>query len=93
MTAPDEVAEAVLAHPCVTRLHGGPFGTVASYLPGRTVLGVRMGEIGEPVEVAVVVRLLKPLPDTIAEIRGRIRGIVGQVPVHVLVSDVDSAES
>jgi hypothetical protein len=47
-----ELAAAVLAHPGVARLDGGPFGTVASHLPGRRrILGVRIG-VG-PVAVEV----------------------------------------
>ena len=51
----EAVAAAVLAHPGVARLSGGPFGTIASYLPGRRVIGVRLPlEDTDPVEIAVV---------------------------------------
>jgi hypothetical protein len=89
--APD-VAAAVLAHPAVDRLDGGPFGTVASYLPGRRrVLGVRIGVGDEPVQVAVVVRLGPPLPRLAQELSAVVRGVLGPVPVEVTFSDVVSA--
>ena len=54
----EAVAAAVLAHPGVARLSGGAFGTVASYLPGRRVVGVRLPlEDTDPVEIAVVARM------------------------------------
>ena len=85
-----EVAAAVLAHPAVVRLDGGPFGSVASYLPGRRLLGVRVGAAGEPVELAVVVRLGTPLPQLAEELGGVVRGLLGPVPVEVTFSDVVS---
>jgi hypothetical protein len=86
---PSEVAAAVLAHPAVARLDGGPFGTVASYLPGRRrVVGVRLGPPGEPVEVAVVVRLGRPLPELAGELAIAVRTVLGPVLVEVTFSDV-----
>jgi hypothetical protein len=87
-----EVAAAVLAHPAVARLDGGPFGTVASHLPGRRrLLGVRVGVGDEPVELAVVVRLGTPLPQLADELGAVVRGLLGPVPVEVTFSDVVSA--
>ncbi len=40
----DEVAAAVLSVDGVVGLHGGMFGEAATYLPGRRVTGVRLGE-------------------------------------------------
>lgn len=86
-----EVAAAVLAHPAVARLDGGPFGTVASYLPGgRRLHGVRIGAGDEPVELAVVVRLGTPLPQLADELGGVVRGLLGPVPVDVTFADVVS---
>lgn len=95
----DVIAAAVLAHPAVVRLDGGAFGTVASHLPGRRVVGVRViaGAAGPDaaqdtstggVEVAVVARLGRPLPAVVAELRDRVRQVAGAVPVDVMVSDV-----
>jgi hypothetical protein len=88
----EEVAAAVLAHPAVARLDGGPFGTVASYLPGRRrLLGVRIGVSDEPVELAVVVRMGTPLPQVAAELGDVVRRLLGPVPVEVTFVDVVSA--
>jgi hypothetical protein len=84
------VAAAVLAHPAVVRLDGGPFGTVASYLPGRRLLGVRVGEGSEPAEVGVVVRLGTPLPQLADELGAVVRGVLGAVAVEVTFADVVS---
>jgi hypothetical protein len=90
---PVEVEAAVLGHPAVARLDGGPFGTVASYLPGRRVLGVRIGDPdrdpAEPVEIAVVVRLGTPLPQLARELAEVVRGVLGPVRVDVMFCDVD----
>lgn len=83
------VAAAVAAHPGVAALDGGPWGTVASHLPGRVrVLGVRIGIDDEPVEIAVVARLGVPLPQLAAELAGAVHGVLGPVPVDVTFSDV-----
>jgi hypothetical protein len=89
----ERVASAVLSHPAVARLDGGPFGSVASYLPGRRVVGVRAGEdaaAGEPVEVAVVVRWPagSSLPVLAEEIAALVRGVAGDRPVDVTVADL-----
>ncbi|GAA1846975.1 hypothetical protein GCM10009836_28180 [Pseudonocardia ailaonensis] len=90
---PQAVAAAVLAHPAVVRLDGGPFGSIASYLPGRRVVGVRVGVGDGPVEVAVVV--LRPwpagLPAVAEEIAAAVRGVVGERAVDVTVADVVAA--
>jgi hypothetical protein len=89
---PERVAAAVLGHPAVARLDGGPFGSVASYLPGRRVVGVRAGDGAgsEPVEVAVVVRWPagSPLPALAGEIAALVRGVAGERPVDVTVADL-----
>lgn len=81
----DQVAAAVLAHPAVAGLHGGSFGTTATHLPGRRVVGVRLGDA---VEIAVVLRLGDPLPDVVDQLRRRVVAVVGEVPVDVLVCAV-----
>ncbi|MGE4116236.1 MAG: hypothetical protein AB7G36_18870 [Candidatus Nanopelagicales bacterium] len=91
-SAPRETAEAVaaavLAHPEVDRLDGGPFGAIASYLPGRRLLGVRLGGPGEPTEVAVVVRFGTPLPVLAGSVAERVRAVLGPVAVDVTFADV-----
>lgn len=90
--APAAVADAVLAHRGVVRLDGGPFGTVASYLPGRRVTGVRIGAGDEPVELAVVARYGTPLPQLAEELGALVRGVLGPVAVDVTFSDVEGAD-
>lgn len=88
------MAAAVLAHHGVARLDGGPFGTVASYLPGRRrVVGVRIGVGDEPVELAVVARLGTPLPRLAAELGAAVRTLLGPVVVEVTVCDVVPVEA
>jgi hypothetical protein len=86
---PAELAAAVLAHPGVARLDGGPFGTVASFLPGRRVDGVRIGVGDEPVELAVVARLGTPLPQLAAELGAIVHRVCGPVAIEVIFSDVE----
>lgn len=85
---PAAVADAVLAHPLVLRLDGGPFGVVASYLPGARLPGVRIGTGDEATEVAVVVALGVPFARLADEIAARVRAVLGPVPVDVTFSDV-----
>jgi hypothetical protein len=86
---PAELAAAVLAHPGVARLDGGPFGTVASFLPGRRVDGVRIGVGDEPVELAVVARLGTPLPQLATELGAIVHRVCGPVAIEVTFSDVE----
>lgn len=100
MSAPDstslaeQVAEAVRAHPSVLRLAGGSvdvtggFEVISTPLPGRRVTGVRVPDTGEPVEIAVVLRLDRPLTNTVADLRERAAAVAGQRPVDVTVVDV-----
>ncbi|WP_338595358.1 hypothetical protein [Saccharopolyspora sp. SCSIO 74807] len=88
----ERVAAAVRAHPAVAELHGGPFGTIASHLPGRRVTGVRAGSAGEPVEVGVVLRLIDPLPGIVAQLRELVAEVTGPAPVDITVVDVRTAE-
>lgn len=88
-TTPEVVAAAVARHPGVAALDGGPFGTVASLLPGRRrVLGVRIGGAGEPVELSVVGYLGTPLPPLADELAALVRGVLGPVEVEVTIADV-----
>ncbi|GAA4703467.1 hypothetical protein GCM10023215_48750 [Pseudonocardia yuanmonensis] len=82
------VAELVAAHPAVVRLDGGLYGAVATHLPGRRLLGVRVDEHGGPVEVAVVLSLAAPIPEVVAQLRARVAAVTGGRPVDVTVSDV-----
>ncbi|MGH3971959.1 MAG: hypothetical protein ACRDS9_01325 [Pseudonocardiaceae bacterium] len=84
----DAIAAAVRAHPAVADLDGGPFGAIACYLPGRRVVGVRVGESGGPVEVSVVARLGTPLPQLATELRRLITAVTGSRVVDLTINDV-----
>ncbi|WP_329085247.1 MULTISPECIES: hypothetical protein [unclassified Streptosporangium] len=75
------IADVVLRCPDVADLSGGPFGTVATYLPGERLPGVALRE--NEVEVSVVVRLGRPLPEIADEVRTAVAPMVGDRPVNV----------
>ncbi|WP_019853566.1 hypothetical protein [Actinopolyspora mortivallis] len=87
----ERLAEAALGHPCVVRLDGGEYGTLATYLPGRRVTGVRFPPDGPP-EVGVVLRLSRPVPEIVTELRARLEELTGQDSVNITVSDVIAPE-
>jgi hypothetical protein len=84
----DAIAAAVRTHPAVADLDGGPFGAIACYLPGRRVVGVRIGEPGEPVEISVVARLGTPLPQLATELRQLITAVTGSRVIDLTINDV-----
>jgi hypothetical protein len=86
------LADAVLAHPAVVRLDGGPFGVVASYLPGGRVVGVSLGAEAASAEVAVVLWLGHPFPSVVEELRSRAQSVLGDVPVDITIADVVTDE-
>ncbi|HEY0814666.1 MAG TPA: hypothetical protein VGE11_15410 [Pseudonocardia sp.] len=87
----EAVADVVLAHPAVVRLSGGPFGTIASYLPGRRLVGVRLPlRAADPVEVAVVARMGSVLPKMAAELGEAVAAVLGPVALDVTVDDVEA---
>ncbi len=85
---PDAVAAAVLVCPGVAAMSGGRLGEVATYLPGRRVAGVRLGD--GTVEVHVVGRYGPPVETIAAEIRAALRPLVGGRSVSVTVEDLDT---
>jgi hypothetical protein len=87
-TLAEQVAAAVGAHPSVVRLHGGTFGDLATYLPGRRLVGVRLGAAGEPVELGVVLLLDRPIPGVVRSLRRLVSGMCGGAQVDVTVGDV-----
>ncbi|WP_158854354.1 hypothetical protein [Saccharothrix deserti] len=91
--SPGEIAVAIeralLTHPAVVRLDGGAFGVIATPAPGRRVVGVDVAGEGRRVEIAVVVRIGRPVPEVVAELRDRVTRIAGPVKVDVTVSDVE----
>lgn len=92
----DLVAAAVLAVPGVTRLHAGPWGEVATYLPGRRVAGVRNvrtvrtvdGVDDEALEIHVAVSDEATCLQTAAAVRAAVSTVV-RSRVDVVVEDLD----
>jgi hypothetical protein len=82
------VSDAVLDHPAVVRLDSGPFGVIASYLPGERLVGVSLGAEAASAEVAVVLSLDYPIPPVVEDLRSRAQRVLGEVPVDVTVADV-----
>lgn len=88
----DAVAARVAEHPSVVALDAGPFGTVATHLPGRRVVGVTIDDTGATVQLGVVVRLDTPLPQLVVELRQWVSTVTGAATVHVLVADIVTGE-
>jgi len=80
------IATAVLSVAAVAGLHGGAFGEVATYLPGRRVTGVRVTDDG--VWVHVVGRYPVPVAVTVAAVRAAVAPHASGLPVHVTVEDL-----
>lgn len=83
----DAVAAAVAGCAGVAALDGGPFGGVASYLPGRKVVGVVVGN--GRVTVQVRARWGIPAPDLAALITVVLAPLTGHRPVDVVIADID----
>lgn len=84
----ERVAAALTGHPSVAGLHGGRYNDVATYLATGRLVGVRIGAAGEPVEVGVVLRLDRPIPDVVGELRRAVSALCGGARVDVTVGDV-----
>ncbi|WP_433244024.1 hypothetical protein ACQPYK_40930 [Streptosporangium sp. CA-135522] len=81
-----EIAAVVRRCPDVTDLSGGPFGTVATYLPGERVSGVAVRD--HEVEVSIVVQMGRPLPEIAEEVRTALAPLVGDRPVNVHIGGI-----
>jgi hypothetical protein len=81
------VAAAVRACPGVSGLDSGPFGGVASYLPGRKVEGivVRDGRV----IVQIRSRWAVPAPELAAVITAMLDPLTGNRPVDLVIADID----
>ena len=84
---PDVLAALVLACPAVAGLSGGPFGAAATYLPGRTVPGVRISP--DNVEVHVVARYGPTVGELAGQVRAALAGVVLGRRVDIVVEDLD----
>nr|WP_285758832.1 hypothetical protein [Nocardiopsis ansamitocini] len=80
------IALRVRALPDVVELSSGSFGTLATPLPGGTVDGVAVRD--DIVEVGVVVRYGRPLPEVAADVQAAVVPLAEGRAVHVSVEDV-----
>ena len=83
----DAVAATVAGCTGVAALDGGRFGEVASYLPGRNVPGVVVGD--GRVRVQVRSRWGVPAPELAALIAAVLAPLTGPRPVDVVIADID----
>ena len=83
----DAVATIVRGCAGVSALDGGPFGEVASYLPGRTVPGVAVDD--NRIRVQVRSRWGVPAADVAALITAALAPLAGPRPVDVAIADID----
>lgn len=81
----DRLAELTRAVPGVADLHGGVFGEVATYLPGRQVAGVRIED--DHVEIHVSVLWNESVRATAEQVSARLEEVAGR-PVYVTVDDI-----
>lgn len=81
----ERIAAAVAGVPGVAGLHGGMFGEVGTYLPGRRVVGVRIGT--ERVDVHVSITLDTPVRPTADAIQQAVATLT-TLPVDVTIEDV-----
>lgn len=81
----DVVVAAVTGVPGVAAMHPGMFGEVATYLPGRKVVGVQIRP--DVANIDVVVDWGVSVPATAEQVRQMVEVLVG-TPVHVTVQDM-----
>ncbi|WP_150244562.1 hypothetical protein [Nocardiopsis quinghaiensis] len=87
---PGEVARRLVREaeglPDVVGLSSGGFGTLTTPVPGGRVRGVAVR--ADSVEVGLVVRFGRPLPEVAAEVRRALVPFAGGRTVHISVEDV-----
>jgi hypothetical protein len=85
----DAIAAATLACPAVAGLHEGGTRAVATYLPGRRVIGVRVED--QRVLVSVVLASGSSVRSLEAQVRSRLAPHVEGREIDVYVADVQTA--
>lgn len=90
----DRVAATVTGCRTVTRLSGGPLGEVATYLPGRRVVGVAVRDSGPTPEVEVrVVGRYGPTVDEISrEVEKAVHSVLPRHRVLIAIDDLDMSD-
>lgn len=85
-TLAEVVTDAVISVDGVVATHSGMFGEVGTYLPGRRIPGIRLGD--DAVEVHVTVSYGSDLARTAAAIRSRVSALTGARTVDVRIEDI-----
>ncbi|MGI5153961.1 hypothetical protein [Microbispora sp. CA-102843] len=80
------IADRVLSCPDVADLSRGPFGVVATYLPGGLVPGVAIRD--DAIEIDIVARYGRPLPEVADLVRDAIGDLAAGRRVDVTIADV-----
>lgn len=88
----DRVVNAVTAVDGVAGIHAGGPGSAATYLPGRTVSGVRLDQDSGQINVIVEFRGDADLIDIADRARQAASDAAG-FPIHVVVSDITVPET
>jgi hypothetical protein len=83
----DAIAAIVQGCAGVSALDSGPFGEVASYLPGRIVPGVAVDD--SRIRVQVRSEWGVPATDVAAQITAAVAPLAGSRPVDVTIADID----
>ncbi len=86
----DTVAEAVAGCPAVARLSGGRSREIATYLPVRSVSGVKVQS--DAIVVHVVGRYGFSVDEIARQVRTAVTALAPGLPVHVGVDDLEVAE-
>lgn len=86
----DAIAAAALRCPAVAGLHGGGSRFVATYLPGRRVVGVRADD--HRVLVSVVLANRASVKTLETQVREAVAPLVGGRSVDVYIADVDTGD-
>jgi len=71
----------------VSALDGGPYGEVATYLPGRKVAGVVVGDGQVTIQVRVAWGV--PVPELAAMITAVVSPLAGHRLIDVVIADID----
>ncbi|WP_017605735.1 Asp23/Gls24 family envelope stress response protein [Nocardiopsis alkaliphila] len=80
------LAEAAVRFPDVVELSSGAFGTLGTPVRGGRISGVTVRD--DHVEIGVVVKYGRPLPEIATELRRDLAALAGGRVVHVSVEDV-----
>lgn len=86
-----DVAARVVSCPGVAGLSTGPFGTMATYLPGELVPGVAVRE--DEIEVHLIARYHTPLPELVTSVRDALGDLSAGRRVNVTIEDLAPAEN